>query len=410
MTRSDRTRGRTFGCLAMPLALFAGLGALLWGWDATRLLRWRPVPAFVEHSGIAAVRGSRGGRTWSPDVRYRYVVGGATHVGRRVLPGGESRGEGWARSLAERFPAGASVTAYVNPSAPDDAFLLRRPSAGAYLFVVAPLLVALLLRAEAESGSRDAPPPRAPTRDDAGRFTLASVTPAASARRRARAARRAAAGSIALLAPYLILTVLCAAGERGLGAMVSGLVGPTLGDGFFVFESVAVAAMVWWQARRARTADAIAHTLRRVDVAIDRAVVRVDAPFSATVDVALVHDAHLERLLVGLRRDSGFTGRSSRAEHAVAWASLIGPPLAPTFNGAEDAVPPLVPDAERVDVDVRTDGIVGCARFRIPAALPPSTTEPGAQPYTRWSLVVRTSLAGSGHCDVAAPLHVQAFG
>jgi hypothetical protein len=396
------------GCLvAIPL-LFVLLGAWLWGSDAVRLLRWRATPAVVGISTIEQVRGSKGSVTWAPRVGYHYVVGGRSYTSTRVLPGNESRGRRWATAIADRYPAGLQTTAYVDPAAPERAFLVRRPSAGMYMFITIPLLMVLFITTERSVAARDPMPPPDPTPDGAGRWVLALDEPIAEAtRRHAAAARRRRIGIIALLVPYLLVALACAGGEPGLGRKIGSLWGATLGDGFFVAQVVAFGAALWWMLRSQRAAVATGTGLHGVVVTLDRPMVRVDEPFSASAALALRDGgAPVARFLLGLQRDTMNVGGGTKSDSAAAWAAIVGGPIpsTPVFAATPSQRPP---DAALESLDVDDRRIVGSATFRIPAQAPPSSVVADVKPCTRWGLVVRVAFEGAGSWDVRVPVRVH---
>ena len=61
------------------LCTFALIGTAMLGVEAVHFLTWRPVPAVVLNSTVAAVRGSKGGVSYRPVVDYRYVVDGRSY-------------------------------------------------------------------------------------------------------------------------------------------------------------------------------------------------------------------------------------------------------------------------------------------------------------------------------------------
>jgi hypothetical protein len=110
---------------------------------------WVATRAVVEMSRSVVSRGSKGGRSWHPEVLYRYEYGGLSRRSSQIrFSGGGSRsGTG---SFLARHPSGAKVTCWVNPRDPDEAVLERGSSwiqAIGLLFLLFPVAGAYLLRA-----------------------------------------------------------------------------------------------------------------------------------------------------------------------------------------------------------------------------------------------------------------------
>ncbi|MEM9381905.1 MAG: DUF3592 domain-containing protein [Planctomycetota bacterium] len=127
-------RAEVDGCLLPFLTVFGivWLGVLA-AFDTTLIRqklahldaqeRFEPTPATVVESRIDA-SSDGDGTSYLPFIQYRYEVGGAEFVGERYsfsdwgLPS-----ERVARETVDRFPAGAEITAYVDPREPDRSIL-----------------------------------------------------------------------------------------------------------------------------------------------------------------------------------------------------------------------------------------------------------------------------------------------
>jgi hypothetical protein len=110
---------------------------------------WVATPAVVEMSRSVVSRGSKGGRSWRPEVLYRYEYGGLSRRASRIrfFEGNSRSGTG---SFLARHPVGAKVTCWVNPRDPDEAVLERGSSwiqAIGLLFLLFPVAGAYLWRA-----------------------------------------------------------------------------------------------------------------------------------------------------------------------------------------------------------------------------------------------------------------------
>ncbi len=106
------------------LCLGAGFGALFLGVDAIVSQQqffadYAPVPAEVLE---AEVRETAPGR-FVPAVTYRYRLDNSIYRADRVLPEATALSRGEAEALVARFTAGPRLQAYVDPSAPRNAFL-----------------------------------------------------------------------------------------------------------------------------------------------------------------------------------------------------------------------------------------------------------------------------------------------
>lgn len=397
MRRAPRRSG--VGCLAVPLLFFAAVGAALWGWDAWRLLRWRPVPAVVTASSVREVRGSKGSLTYRPRVEYRYSAAGGSHVGTEALAGGESRGRDWAESIAERFAPGTRTRAFVDPDDPTRAYLLRRPSPGVYVFLVAPLV--LLAALSLDDGEPTDPDPPAPAPDGEGRWTVAPLELPADARaHRARQLRLRAAVAVAILLPYLALATVTAAGEPGIVAPVRSLVDATVGDGFFLFEAIAVAAVVWFARRRHQAAADVAPRVRGVALTLDRAALRAGEDAEVELRVATAPpagDGRLERAALGvLRMAPDARGKLVRS---TVWQPLLGGAAPPSSGDAPRGVELLPGEPTRADGDV-----TGRCTLRLAPDAGPTDGK------RAWTLLVHLAFADGRDWELAFPVRVHAAG
>jgi hypothetical protein len=135
---------RVFG---IGFATFAGLFIVIGGTLArsqeTRLRDWRPVEALVTGSEIRAHRGSKS-TTYAPVVRFTYRVDGIEHTAGKTSPLDVSSSESWARALVARFPTGQHTTAYYDPGAPGEAYLVHEADIFPYLFILFPMLHACI--------------------------------------------------------------------------------------------------------------------------------------------------------------------------------------------------------------------------------------------------------------------------
>jgi hypothetical protein len=85
---------------------------------------WPSTLGTVTFSTIEMRRGSKGGSTAYPVVRYSYQVNGQPYQSTKVMPGPDVGGTG-AHKVVQRYPAGAQVMVYYNPANPSEALLER---------------------------------------------------------------------------------------------------------------------------------------------------------------------------------------------------------------------------------------------------------------------------------------------
>jgi hypothetical protein len=113
---------KNLGCLYVFCAVFFGILILMMGVQVAPLATWVPTPATVVSTGIIAVS-SHNGTSYQPSVTYRYSVNGTQYTSGRVGPITESASRRWAQSVIDRYPQGASVTAWYDPKHPLNAIV-----------------------------------------------------------------------------------------------------------------------------------------------------------------------------------------------------------------------------------------------------------------------------------------------
>jgi hypothetical protein len=131
--------------------LYVGLGEAV---AQRRALRSAvPVEATVVSSGVRESRSSdtdhrplRDNSTSSflPEVKFRYAVGGKAYESDLLRPTVIVRGYASREGAAEAvrpFAVGSAVTAWVDPAAPERAFLIRESSVGPVVFIILGLLL-----------------------------------------------------------------------------------------------------------------------------------------------------------------------------------------------------------------------------------------------------------------------------
>ena len=83
------------------------------------------------------------GDTYRPVVEYRYQVDDRPYTSTRTLPIAESRSGKWAHRVIGRFTVGNTYTAWYDPEAPSEAFIVRSRSMIAPVFTLIGVLAAL---------------------------------------------------------------------------------------------------------------------------------------------------------------------------------------------------------------------------------------------------------------------------
>lgn len=133
-------RGAWFILVFFSLFLLIGLAvtATMAGQAADYLTvgTWDSIPATVVASRLREHSGDDG-TTYSADVLYAYQVDGREYRSNRyAVFGGSSSGRKGKYELLNRYPAGARVTAYVNPHDPSEAVLERGLTVQAFLLLI----------------------------------------------------------------------------------------------------------------------------------------------------------------------------------------------------------------------------------------------------------------------------------
>jgi len=151
---AQRTSPVMLGCMTVFLMVFVAVGGRLVFVEWHRLNAARPMPATVLSTTVESIRGSKGGYTYRPVVTFRYEMNGHVYLGTHVTPISESRSGQWAYNLVARYPVGSTVTAWVDPLDPGDAYLLHEWSFLPLIFVAFPGLVLIFVWGAAISERR----------------------------------------------------------------------------------------------------------------------------------------------------------------------------------------------------------------------------------------------------------------
>jgi hypothetical protein len=159
------------------LTLFTIFGLVLFGVGAQQYLQQRRltahpqrVPATITRSEVVPITSSEQGsrsrvKAYRPEVRFSYVVAGNTYESELLRPtiiGADFASHEEAAAQLAPFPKGASVSAYVNPSLPDKAYLVRETTSGPLVFMLVGLGVPPLTWLVLRFAHRKRPPRSAP--------------------------------------------------------------------------------------------------------------------------------------------------------------------------------------------------------------------------------------------------------
>lgn len=90
--------------------------------------QWPSTMGTVNASYLESRSSSEGGSSNYPVVQYSYQVGGQAYQGTKLAPGPEVGGTG-AGKVVERYPPGAQVMVFYNPTNPSDTVLERKAPA-----------------------------------------------------------------------------------------------------------------------------------------------------------------------------------------------------------------------------------------------------------------------------------------
>jgi hypothetical protein len=134
--RGARLFGMGFAGFA---CIFMLVGVGLARAQAAKLAGWPSVIATVGGGEVKVERDSDGD-TYAPLVHFTYRVDGVEHTAHTPFPLETSGGSAWAHAAAARFAPGQQVTAWYNPAAPDEAYLIREADFFPYLFILFPML------------------------------------------------------------------------------------------------------------------------------------------------------------------------------------------------------------------------------------------------------------------------------
>jgi hypothetical protein len=136
---SDRLGPLHTGVLFLVIGVaIAGYGAYDYQQQNDALANTTTVEATITDTGIETVSQRRGRTDYRPTVTFEYEYDGTTYTGDDVRPGSiapEYDTRSAASEALAAYEAGETVTAYVNPASPGEAFLEDERSDGPLRFV-----------------------------------------------------------------------------------------------------------------------------------------------------------------------------------------------------------------------------------------------------------------------------------
>ena len=137
------------GFLVM-IAIFGAIGVTHMYRQSDLMERAVETPATIVSSEVREVRTSTGGTrttgggmhrstsiTYAPQVTFTYEYAGVPHQSERVFIVPTNGQRSWANEVLREYPDGAAVVAWVDPNAPDEAFLVRRWGLSPYAMMLA---------------------------------------------------------------------------------------------------------------------------------------------------------------------------------------------------------------------------------------------------------------------------------
>ena len=129
LVQSAGRRWLTIGCALTIVCLIMLPVALLDLKSAGLPRQWREARGIIDSATVGSTTSNSGrlgvDAAYVPDVRYRYTVDGREFRGDTVHRGLAANSEEEARATVERYPAGAGVSVFYNPDAPEQAVLER---------------------------------------------------------------------------------------------------------------------------------------------------------------------------------------------------------------------------------------------------------------------------------------------
>jgi hypothetical protein len=150
ITPSSRSKGKgrfALGCFFTFFMLFGLAMSAVFLWPLAQIYQannWRQVPCTILESRVESHSGSKGGSTYSVEVKYEYFIDDVRHVGDRYkFMGGSSSGYDGKKAIVDKLAPGTQTNCYVNRRDPNDSVIERGFTAD-ILFGFIPLIFALI--------------------------------------------------------------------------------------------------------------------------------------------------------------------------------------------------------------------------------------------------------------------------
>jgi len=132
---------RYLGIIFMIFSLiFMGGGGYQANKQASKIARAAPAQAVITGKRIETNLDNDGNTNYKPLVSFTFEFEGEAHSAENVHVIPMSSGQRWANRVLDRYSAGETVTAWVDPQDPSESFLDRTPSFIPYIFVVFPMI------------------------------------------------------------------------------------------------------------------------------------------------------------------------------------------------------------------------------------------------------------------------------
>jgi len=156
---SDRLGSLHTGVLFLVIGVaIAGYGVYDYQQQTDALANTTTVEATITDIDIETVSQRRGRTDYQPTVAFEYEYDGTTYTGDDIRPANIAQDydtRSAARGALDGYEVGETVTAYVNPTSPGDAFLEDKRSDGPVRFVAIGGVLALVGAGSAIRSNRD---------------------------------------------------------------------------------------------------------------------------------------------------------------------------------------------------------------------------------------------------------------
>lgn len=129
--------------VAIFLGIFFLVGVTVAGFGVRTVLQaresaaWPSAQGIIRTSTVTSQRGSKGGRTYKPEVTYTYTVDGTEYCGDLIAYGlkGSSASRSFAQYYDNKYPEGSTVPVAYDPARPQTSVLEPGVSKRAFILV-----------------------------------------------------------------------------------------------------------------------------------------------------------------------------------------------------------------------------------------------------------------------------------